>query len=182
MASVGVVDVRKSYGAQEIIHGVSIDIADGEFVILVGPSGCGKSTLLRMIAGLEPITSGDIKIGERVVNFLPPKDRDIAMVFQTYALYPHKTVAQNMGFALMLRRAPRLKSKPGCGVPLKFLISCPTSTGTPGNCRAASASAWPWGAPLCVIPRCFCLMSHYPILMRSSACRCGRKLRNCING
>ena len=107
MASVGVVDVRKSYGAQEIIHGVSIDIADGEFVILVGPSGCGKSTLLRMIAGLEPITSGDIRIGERVVNFLPPKDRDIAMVFQTYALYPHKTVAQNMGFALMLRRAPR---------------------------------------------------------------------------
>ncbi len=107
MASVGVVDVRKSYGAQEIIHGVSIDIQDGEFVILVGPSGCGKSTLLRMIAGLEPITSGDIKIGERVVNFLPPKDRDIAMVFQTYALYPHKTVAQNMGFALMLRRAPK---------------------------------------------------------------------------
>jgi multiple sugar transport system ATP-binding protein len=107
MASVGVVDVRKSYGAQEIIHGVSIDIEDGEFVILVGPSGCGKSTLLRMIAGLEPITSGDIKIGERVVNFLPPKDRDIAMVFQTYALYPHKTVAQNMGFALMLRRAPK---------------------------------------------------------------------------
>lgn len=107
MASVGVVDVRKSYGAQEIIHGVSIDIEDGEFVILVGPSGCGKSTLLRMIAGLEPITSGDIKIGERVVNFLPPKDRDIAMVFQTYALYPHKTVSQNMGFALMLRRAPK---------------------------------------------------------------------------
>jgi multiple sugar transport system ATP-binding protein len=107
MASVGVVNVRKSYGAQEIIHGVSIDIQDGEFVILVGPSGCGKSTLLRMIAGLEPITSGDIKIGERVVNFLPPKDRDIAMVFQTYALYPHKTVAQNMGFALMLRRAPK---------------------------------------------------------------------------
>ena len=107
MASVGVVDVRKSYGAQEIIHGVSIDIEDGEFVILVGPSGCGKSTLLRMIAGLEPITSGDIKIGDRVVNFLPPKDRDIAMVFQTYALYPHKTVAQNMGFALMLRRAPK---------------------------------------------------------------------------
>ena len=107
MASVGVVDVRKSYGAQEIIHGVSIDIQDGEFVILVGPSGCGKSTLLRMIAGLEPITSGDIKIGGRVVNFLPPKDRDIAMVFQTYALYPHKTVAQNMGFALMLRRAPK---------------------------------------------------------------------------
>jgi multiple sugar transport system ATP-binding protein len=106
MASVEIVDVRKSYGSQPVIHGVSEKIADGEFVILVGPSGCGKSTLLRMIAGLEPITSGDIKIGERVVNDLPPKDRDIAMVFQTYALYPHKTVAQNMGFALQLRRAP----------------------------------------------------------------------------
>src|SRR5688572_20813840 len=107
MASVEIVDVRKAYGAQEVIHGVSIGIEDGEFVILVGPSGCGKSTLLRMIAGLEAITSGDIRIGKRVVNFLPPKDRDIAMVFQTYALYPHKTVAQNMGFALMLRRAPK---------------------------------------------------------------------------
>ena len=107
MASVDVVDVRKAYGAQEVIHGVSIGIKDGEFVILVGPSGCGKSTLLRMIAGLEPISSGDIRIGERVVNDLPPKDRDIAMVFQSYALYPHKTVAENMGFALKMRHAPK---------------------------------------------------------------------------
>jgi multiple sugar transport system ATP-binding protein len=106
MASVSVVNVHKAYGSQEVIHGVSVKIDDGEFVILVGPSGCGKSTLLRMIAGLEPITSGDIKIDDKVVNFLPPKDRDIAMVFQTYALYPHKTVAQNMGFALMMRRTP----------------------------------------------------------------------------
>ncbi len=107
MASVDIVNARKSYGNQEVIHGVSIEIKDGEFVILVGPSGCGKSTLLRMIAGLEPITSGDIQIGGNVVNDLPPKDRDIAMVFQTYALYPHKTVAQNMGFALHLRKVPK---------------------------------------------------------------------------
>jgi multiple sugar transport system ATP-binding protein len=107
MASVEIANARKSYGAHEVIHGVSIAIADGEFVILVGPSGCGKSTLLRMIAGLEPITSGDIRIGDRIVNDLPPKDRDIAMVFQTYALYPHKTVAENMGFALKLRRVPK---------------------------------------------------------------------------
>ncbi len=107
MASLDIIDVRKSYGTQKVIHGVSIAIADGEFVILVGPSGCGKSTLLRMIAGLEPITSGDIRIGEKLVNDLPPKDRDIAMVFQNYALYPHKTVAQNMGFALMLRKASK---------------------------------------------------------------------------
>ena len=113
MASVDVVDVRKAYGAHEVIHGVSIGIGDGEFVILVGPSGCGKSTLLRMVAGLEPITSGDIRIGERVVNELPPKDRDIAMVFQNYALYPHKTVAENMGFALKLRRAPKSEIEAG---------------------------------------------------------------------
>jgi multiple sugar transport system ATP-binding protein len=107
MASVDVVEIRKSFGTHEVIHGISVGIPDGEFVILVGPSGCGKSTLLRMIAGLEPITSGNIKIGERVVNDLAPKDRDIAMVFQNYALYPHKTVAENMGFALKLRRAPK---------------------------------------------------------------------------
>jgi multiple sugar transport system ATP-binding protein len=107
MASVDVVDIRKSYGTQEVIHGVSIDIADGEFVTLVGPSGCGKSTLLRMIAGLEPISGGSLRIGNRVVNDLPPRDRDIAMVFQSYALYPHKTVAENMGFALKMRHAPK---------------------------------------------------------------------------
>jgi multiple sugar transport system ATP-binding protein len=107
MASVDIVNVRKSYGAQEVIHGVSASIVDGEFVTLVGPSGCGKSTLLRMIAGLESITSGDIKIDSRIVNHLPPKDRDIAMVFQNYALYPHKTVAENMGFALKLRHASK---------------------------------------------------------------------------
>jgi multiple sugar transport system ATP-binding protein len=107
LASVDIVNVRKSYGDQEVIHGVSVGISDGEFVALVGPSGCGKSTLLRMIAGLEEITAGDIKIGDRVVNGLQPKDRDIAMVFQNYALYPHKTVAANMGFALMLRKTPK---------------------------------------------------------------------------
>ncbi|TQV72533.1 ABC transporter ATP-binding protein [Denitrobaculum tricleocarpae] len=104
MASVGIHDVRKSFGPVEIIHGVDISIEDGEFVILVGPSGCGKSTLLRMIAGLEKITSGEISIGERVVNQMPPKERDIAMVFQNYALYPHMTVSENMAFSLRLRR------------------------------------------------------------------------------
>ncbi|MDS9466743.1 sn-glycerol-3-phosphate ABC transporter ATP-binding protein UgpC [Paracoccus sp. MBLB3053] len=107
MASVTIREVRKSYGAVEVMHGVSVDIDEGEFVVLVGPSGCGKSTLLRMLAGLEHITSGDIMIGERVVNDLPPKDRDIAMVFQNYALYPHLTVAENMGFSLKLKGTSR---------------------------------------------------------------------------
>ncbi|WP_062228255.1 ABC transporter ATP-binding protein [Aureimonas frigidaquae] len=105
MASVDIVDVRKNYGSHPVIKGVDIDIADGEFVILVGPSGCGKSTLLRMLAGLEHITSGEVRIGNKVVNDLPPKDRDIAMVFQNYALYPHMTVADNMAFSLKLKGA-----------------------------------------------------------------------------
>jgi len=103
MAGVTIRGVRKSFGAQEVIHGIDVDIADGEFVVLVGPSGCGKSTLLRMIAGLEEATAGDIAIGAKRVNHLSPSERDIAMVFQSYALYPHKTVAANMGFALKLR-------------------------------------------------------------------------------
>jgi multiple sugar transport system ATP-binding protein len=104
MSSVQIRDVRKSFGAVSIIQGVTVDIADGEFVVLVGPSGCGKSTLLRMVAGLETITAGEIAIGGRVVNKLEPKERDIAMVFQNYALYPQMTVAQNLGFALELAR------------------------------------------------------------------------------
>src|SRR3954465_14230210 len=102
MASVEIRDVRKAYGTAQVMHGVSVDIEDGEFVVLVGPSGCGKSTLLRMIAGLETVSSGDIRIGGRVVTNAPPKERDIAMVFQSYALYPHKTVAENMGFPLKM--------------------------------------------------------------------------------
>jgi multiple sugar transport system ATP-binding protein len=111
MASVEIRDVKKSFGVAAVIHGVNIDIKDGEFVILVGPSGCGKSTLLRMVAGLENITSGEIRIGDRVVNDVPPKERDIAMVFQNYALYPHMTVADNMGFSLKLRSAPKAEIK-----------------------------------------------------------------------
>ncbi len=104
MAKVTVRRVRKSFGSLEVIHGVDIEIADGEFVVLVGPSGCGKSTLLRMIAGLESIGAGAIMIGDKIVNNLAPSERDIAMVFQNYALYPHKRVKDNMAFALRLRK------------------------------------------------------------------------------
>ncbi len=103
MAQVAISNVGKSFGSVKVLHDVSVDIPDGEFVVLVGPSGCGKSTLLRMVAGLETVSGGTIAIGDRVVNHLPPGKRDIAMVFQSYALYPHKTVEQNMAFALKLR-------------------------------------------------------------------------------
>ena len=109
MASVSFRNVEKTFGATTVIHGISFDIADGEFTVLVGPSGCGKSTLLRMLAGLEEITGGTISIDGKVVNDAESKDRDIAMVFQSYALYPHMTVAENMGFSLRLRKAdPKL--------------------------------------------------------------------------
>ena len=104
MASVQIESVKKRFGEVEVLHGVSIDITDGSFTVLVGPSGCGKSTLLRMIAGLENISAGDIRIGGTVVNQMPPKERDIAMVFQNYALYPHMTVRDNMAFSLMLAK------------------------------------------------------------------------------
>src|SRR4029450_88692 len=103
MAGVSFRDVRKSYVELEVIHGVTTEVADGEFIVIVGPSGCGKSRLLRMVAGLEEITSGEVVIGDRIVNALEPKDRDIAMVFQNYALYPHMSVFDNMAYGLRIR-------------------------------------------------------------------------------
>ena len=107
MASIDIQAIRKSYGSFPVLHGVDLSIRDGEFIVLVGPSGCGKSTLLRMIAGLEEVTAGDIRIEGRRVNDLAPKDRDIAMVFQSYALYPHMSVAENMSYSLRLRKTAR---------------------------------------------------------------------------
>jgi multiple sugar transport system ATP-binding protein len=111
MASVTLSAVRKSFGSTEVVHGVDIGVEDGEFCVLVGPSGCGKSTLLRMIAGLEEISGGRIAIGERVVNGVAPKERDIAMVFQNYALYPHMSVYDNMAFSLMLAGESRKQTR-----------------------------------------------------------------------
>ena len=115
MASVTIAGVKKRFGEVEVLHGVDVAIADGSFTVLVGPSGCGKSTLLRMLAGLEHISDGEIRIGATRVNDLPPKQRDIAMVFQNYALYPHMTVRQNMAFSLMLAKqdAATIESKVG---------------------------------------------------------------------
>jgi len=107
MATVQIRKVQKYFGAAHIIKGVDIEIADGEFTVLVGPSGCGKSTLLRMIAGLEEISGGEIAIGGKVVNAMPPKERDIAMVFQNYALYPHMKVRDNMAFSMLLAKRPK---------------------------------------------------------------------------
>ena len=106
MAQVLLENVTKNYGKLEVVHGISLDIAHNEFVVLVGPSGCGKSTTLRMIAGLEEISAGDISIGGQIVNDMPPRDRNISMVFQNYALYPHMTVRENLGFSLQIAGKP----------------------------------------------------------------------------
>ncbi|TIV11823.1 MAG: ATP-binding cassette domain-containing protein, partial [Mesorhizobium sp.] len=106
MVNVSLRAVKKSYGSQAVVHGVDLDVRDGEFVVLVGPSGCGKSTILRMIAGLEGISDGELSINDRVVNHLGAKDRNLAMVFQDYALYPHMTVAANIGFGLKMHGIP----------------------------------------------------------------------------
>ena len=106
MSGISLRKLNKTYGQLTVVHDIDLEIADKEFIILVGPSGCGKSTALRMIAGLEEISSGELYIGEDLVNDVPSKDRDIAMVFQNYALYPHMTVYKNMAFGLQLRKAP----------------------------------------------------------------------------
>ncbi|MDO8377275.1 MAG: sn-glycerol-3-phosphate ABC transporter ATP-binding protein UgpC, partial [Aquabacterium sp.] len=123
MASVTIQAVKKNFGEVPILHGVDIDIPDGSFTVLVGPSGCGKSTLLRMIAGLEQISGGEIRIGERRVNDLLPKERDIAMVFQNYALYPHMTVRENMAFSLQLAKQDKatINGKVGCAAEILAL-------------------------------------------------------------
>jgi len=120
MARVQFDHVYKRFGKVEVVHDVNLDIKDKEFLVLVGPSGCGKSTCLRMVAGLEEASEGDIYIGDRLVNGVDPKDRDIAMVFQNYALYPHMTVFDNMAFGLKLRHQPKMRLRSGSRMRLKF--------------------------------------------------------------
>ncbi|MBB4188516.1 ABC-type sugar transport system ATPase subunit [Sinorhizobium terangae] len=181
MASVSIEQVRKQYGNVPVIHGVSVDIEDGEFVTLVGPSGCGKSTLLRMLAGLEDISAGEVRIGGRIVNDEAPKERDIAMVFQSYALYPHMTVAENMGFALKLKGQDKETIRKRVGEAADILALGPLLDRLP-NSPAVNVNGLQWAEPSCVIRRCFSSTSHYRISMPSCASPCARKSRNCTSG
>ena len=147
MAEITLKGVTKRYpDGTEAVKAIDLEIADGEFMILVGPSGCGKSTALRMIAGLEDISDGELIIGGEVVNDLAPKDRDIAMVFQNYALYPHMTVRDNMGFALKLAKVDRARSTPRSRKPRGSSISRRIWTASRRTSPVASASAWRWAA------------------------------------
>ncbi len=158
---------------------LDLDIADGEFLVLVGPSGCGKSTSLRMLAGLEDVDDGSIRIGERDVTDLPPKDRDVAMVFQNYALYPHMTVAENMGFALKIAGVKKDQIATGCRRQRSCSTSWSTSTASRRRSPAASASGSRWAAPSCASRRCSSWTSRCPTSTRSCACRPVPRSRRC---
>ena len=145
MARIVLDGVTKVFGTDVVaVDDVSLEIADGEFMVLVGPSGCGKSTILRILAGLEEVTAGEVYIGEKQVTDLPPKARDIAMVFQNYALYPHMTVEQNLGFGLKLRRMPKDERGHRVHDVAKILGLDGLMERKPESCPAASVSAWRW--------------------------------------
>ena len=154
MAGVTFADVGKRYGTVEAVRSLSLEIADGEFMVLVGPSGSGKTTALRMLAGLESITSGQISIGEREVNKVAPRERDIAMVFQDYALYPQMTVFDNLAFGLRRRKVPASRDHAaGASRPRACSGSSRSWRGGRGSCPAARRSASPSGARWCAIRR-----------------------------
>ena len=183
MANVILKNLVKRFGAVTAVDNLSIEIQDKEFAVLVGPSGCGKTTALRMIAGLETITSGEIYIGDTLVNEMAPKDRDIAMVFQNYALYPHMNVRDNLGFGLKMREVPeRGDRRPGSGGGRHPRHPGPARRGNPRSSRAASGSAWPWEGPSSASPRCFSSTSRSPTSTPSSGWRCGPRSASSTGG
>ena len=184
MAAISIRNVVKRYGhgpkANQVIHGVNADIADGEFIVIVGPSGCGKSTLLRMVAGLEEITDGEIAIGGRVVNDIEPAERDIAMVFQNYALYPHMSVFDNMAYGLKIAKVPKRRDRGARRRRRRrSSSSAPSWRASRASCRAASASASRWAARSCASRRCSCSTSRCPTSTPSCARRRGSRSRSC---
>ena len=181
MASVKLENIRKEYdGGVVAVKDVNIDIADKEFVVLVGPSGCGKSTTLRMIAGLEDISSGTISIDGTIVNEVPPKDRDIAMVFQNYALYPHMTVYENMAFGLKLRKYPKAEDREPrarSGADSRHRrISGPKAESTVGRAATARGS---WEERLSASRRFFFSMNPSATSTRNCASKCEPRYQNC---
>ena len=182
MADIQLVDLWKYYGDVPAVRGINLDIEDSEFIALVGPSGCGKTTTLRMIAGLEDITGGEVAIERKVVNEVPPKDRDIAMVFQNYALYPHMSVYDNMAFGLKLRRTDRgeIDSRVALAAEILNIGSC--CIGVRASFPAVNGNGWPWGAPSCGSRGCFCSTNPCPTWMPSCACKCAPRSRRSTSG
>jgi sn-glycerol 3-phosphate transport system ATP-binding protein len=169
MATLSFRKVKKTYaGNVPVIHGIDMDVKDGEFIVIVGPSGCGKSTLMRMVAGLETVTSGEILIDDKVVNTLEPAERDIAMVFQNYALYPHMTVFENMAYGLKIRKFSKDEIKKRVDAAAQILELGHLLDRRP---RALS----PWAAPSCANPRSSCSTNRCRTWTPSCAWRCAWK-------
>ncbi|UUZ66799.1 ATP-binding cassette domain-containing protein [Polaromonas sp. P2-4] len=182
MAAVELRQVVKSYdGKNTVIHGIDLDIRQGEFCVFVGPSGCGKSTLLRMIAGLETISGGEVRIGGQVVNDKPPRSRDIAMVFQDYALYPHKTLYDNMAFGLQLRKTPEDEIKRRVMDAARLLRIDHMLDRRPAALSGGQRQRSPSAGPSCASPRCSCSTSRCPTSMPSCAMRCAPKSSACTS-
>ena len=173
MSGVKLRNTFKKYGEVQVIHGVDLDIEDGEFCVFVGPSGCGKSTLLRMIAGLEETTNGTIQIGTRDVTQADPADRGVAMVFQTYALYPHMSVAENMGFGLKMTGHPKSEIQSKVSEASRILKLDEYLDRNQKLYPAAKGNGLPSGAQLFEVQKYFCLTNPFPTLMRNFALTCG---------
>ena len=171
MAEVSLHKLNKKFDTTHVVKDVDLQIRDKEFMVFVGPSGCGKTTTLRMIAGLEAITSGEIRIGNTVVNEVPPMDRDIAMVFQNYALYPHMSVASNMAFGLKMRKFEKAEIEKRINNAASILGIESLLQRKPRQ-LSGGASAWRWAAPSCATQRCSCSTNRFPTSMPSCACRC----------
>ncbi len=183
MAEIVLEGVTKRYPDGSLaVRDVDLDIADGEFVILVGPSGCGKSTTLNMIAGLEDITEGTLRIGGRVVNDLAPKERDVAMVFQSYALYPHMSVRENMGFPLRLAKVDKATVDSKVEEAARVLDLVEFLDRKPANLSGGSASGSPWDGPSSVTPRPSSWTNPCPTWTPSSVCRCAPRSPGCSAG
>ena len=179
MADVRLTDIRKRFGALDIIKGVDLSIKTGEFVVFVGPSGCGKSTLLRMIAGLEDITSGELLIGEKRMNEVPPSERGIGMVFQSYALYPHLSVADNMSFGLKLAGAKKETINQRVTQVAEVLQLHTCWSVSRRRSPAASASASRSAVPSCATRTSSSSTNRSPTSTRSCACTCASKSPSC---
>ncbi len=179
MSNIRLRNVTKRFGSTVTLHRVNLDIEDGEFAVFVGPSGCGKSTLLRMIAGLEEVSEGEVLIGDEVMNDVVPARRGVAMVFQSYALYPHMTVAENMGYGLKVNKVPKTEIRRRWKWWLKRCSSRTCWIVNRSSSLAASGSAWPLAGRSCVIPGYLCSMSRSLTLMRSCASICACILPVC---
>ena len=174
MGVVTINQVRKAYGFVEVLHGVSIDIANGEFVVLVGPSGCGKSRLLRMFAGLDDITGGEIAMDGRVINGLQPKERDIAMVFQSYALYPHMTFERNIGFSLKLAGISKVEARAQIAKTAQMASIEGYLNRYPRQLSRGQRQRVTMGWAMIRNPKVFCLTNHCQISMPSCVSRCAQ--------